>query len=418
MKWISTTVVLFVIITIFFSIEVVYALNNGVALTPQMGYSTWMDTSSSINESRIHYIANLMVKLGLKDLGYQYVNIDAGWLKGRDSQTQKLVWDPEKFPNGMKAVGDYLHSLGLKYGLYTTRGTIQCGTSEYNNVPGSYGHYKSDVDQMVSWGIDFLKVDSCYASQEHSVAFSEYGEIRDALNATGRPVLFSICGWYSWYAPVGWTLGNSWRVAFDGDNWQDILNIININANLYSYAKSGGWNDADLLIGTGVGSYGPSRQGWYQTDVQSRSQFSVFSVMSAPLVISADIGSVSSYALETWANKEVIEVNQDLGRIGFTVQGQRLAGQNLQGNKGFNVWGKALSDGSFAAVFLNNNLNEQNITCDAKCWSGMKWGNFKQLAVRDLYLHKTVDVVLPGIGNYSLSVPGGGGSRIVRFIPN
>eukprot|EP01088_Endostelium_zonatum_P017750 TRINITY_DN539_c0_g1_i1.p1 TRINITY_DN539_c0_g1~~TRINITY_DN539_c0_g1_i1.p1 ORF type:complete len:423 (-),score=65.31 TRINITY_DN539_c0_g1_i1:93-1172(-) len=353
----------------------------------------------------------------MRELGYTYVNIDAGWLKGRDPTTQKMVSDPVKFPEGMKAVGDYLHSLGLKFGLYTTRGTVQCGTSEYSNVPGSYGHYTSDVDQMVGFGMDYLKVDSCGATQDHQQAFAEYGQIRDALNATKRPVFFSLCGWYSWYAPVGYSLGNSWRIAGDGDNWGDILNIINTNVDLYSYPHSGGWNDADLLIGTGAGSYGPSRQGWYITDVQSRSQFSMYAVMSSPLLISADLGGVSSYALTTWTNREVIAVNQDLGRSGFPVQGQRLGGHSLRGNQGWNVWGKALSTGAFAVVFLNNEPHQQNVTCDSKCLSAMQWRGHKELTVRDLYLHKTVEVLPSSATSLSLLVDGGGATRIVTLTP-
>jgi len=284
-------------------------------------------------------------------------------------------------------------------------------------VPGSYGYYKSDMDQMVSWGMDYVKVDSCGGSQTHSVAFQEYGQIRDYLNATGRPVFFSLCGWESWYAPVGWSLGNSWRIDGDGDNWGDILNIFDTMSGLSMYASPGGWNDADLLIGTGVGSYGPSRGGWYITDLQSRTQFSTYAVMSAPLLISADIGNVSAYALETWTNAEVIAVNQNPGRHPqFPYQGTRLAGGNFMQGASWNVWGRALNDGSFAVVFINNGANAMNITCNAACFAQMQFQSNVKLTVRDLFLHKTVAIISPGTYT-AINVPGNGGSSIFRFYP-
>jgi len=186
---------------------------------------------------------------------------------------------------------------------------------------------------------------------------------------------------------------------------------------LTSYAAPGGWNDADLLIGTGVGSYGPSRQGWYVSDLQSRTQFSVWSVMSAPLLISADIGNVSQYAIETWTNAEVIAINQNPGRHPeFPYQGTRLAGGDLSSGSGTNVWGRALNDGSFGVVFVNAYGTTQNITCDANCFMQMKFNPRIKLTIRDLFLHATVDVISPG-SYTATNVLGNGGSRIFRFIP-
>jgi len=327
-----------------------------------------------------------------------------------------MVSDNVKFPSGMKALGDYIHSKGLKYGLYTSRGNVQCGTSQYS-APGSFGYYKQDVDLMVSWGMDYLKVDSCGGSQDHNTAFAEYGQIRDLLNATKRPVFYSLCGWSDWYSPVGWSLGNSWRMHGDGNNWHDHLDTLNVNADLAKYARPGGWNDPDLLSSDGKGSSGPDRGGWYQTDLQSRSQFSLWSVMTAPLLISADITGVSPYALETYSNAEVIAINQNRGRFpDFPYQGTRLAGGNLTDNKGTNIWGKALDDGSFAVVFLNNFPQVMNITCDQACFEQMKFKPGVQLTVRDLWQHKDIDNIAPGTYT-ATGVQGGGGCVTLKFTP-
>jgi len=390
------------------------SLNNGLGLTPQMGYCSWMDTSSDVSEQRIKSMADALIDKGLARLGYVYVNVDEGWLKGRDSNGN-MVSDSVKFPSGMKALGDYIHSKGLKYGLYTSRGNVQCGTSSYG-APGSYGYYEQDVKIMASWGMDYLKCDSCGGSQVHDVAFQEYGQIRDALNATGRPVFFSLCGWNSWYAPVGYSLGNSWRIDGDGDNWGDLTKAINTMVGLTAYAGPGGWNDPDLLIGTGVGSIGPDRGGWYQTDLQSRSQFSMWCLFSAPLMISADILSVSPYALETWGNSEAIAVNQNHGRHPeFPYQGFRIAGTDLTGTSGTNVWGRALNDSSFALVFLNNNPTPMDIICDQACFNQMKYSPSQKILVRDLWAHSDVGTVT---GTFTASkVPGAGGCAMYRFYP-
>lgn len=248
----------------------------------------------------------------------------------------------------------------------TSRGACQCSTSGYHG-PGTAGHVTQDAMYFADAGADLLKEDSCCGSQDHDAAFSDYSEMRDALNATGRPVLFSLCGWHSWYAPMGYELGNQWRISGDGRNWGALSAAVNTNAYLARYAGPGGFNDPDLLISTGEGSYGPGRVGWYQTERQSRTQFSTWAVMAAPLLMSADIQSLSAYQLDTWGNDEVIAVDQDpMGR-----QGLRVAGGNLTATAGTNVWGRPLSDGSWAVVFINNNANAQNITCDVDCFAQM-----------------------------------------------
>jgi len=358
-------------------------------------------------------IADALISTGLSKLGYNHVNVDEGWLKSRDS-TGAMVYDTQKFPSGMKALGDYIHSKGLKYGLYTCRGTCQCSTSQYQG-PGSQGYEVQDANLMVSWGMDYLKEDSCCGSQDHNTAFTQYGKMRDALNATGRPIFFSLCGWYSWYAPEGYSLGNSWRISGDGTSWSSLTNSINIMATITNYSRPGGWNDPDMLIGTGVGSLGPDRNGWYITDLQSRSQFSMWCVFPAPLLIGANLMAVSQYALTTWSNAEAIAVNQDTGRYPvFPHQALRLAGGDLSSARGTNIWGRALSDGGFALVFLNNSPTPTDITCDGTCFSQMKYSPSTRLTVHDIWTHTDIGQV-SGANLTAKAVPANGGCAFYRL---
>jgi len=254
-----------------------------------------------------------MVSSGLSKLGFQYINLDDCWAKGRYANGT-VYPDAVAFPSGMKALADYVHSKGLKFGVYTDRGTLTCG-----GRPGSLDHEKIDADTYASWGVDYVKEDSCYASGDHQTAFDEYGRMRDGLNATGRPIYFSLCGWSDWYAPVGWSLGNSWRIGPDDTNWPGILTNIDIDANLAAYSRPGGWNDPCLLLGkTFTGSLRVTEQ-------QSRTQFNMWAIIASPLLISANIREMSAFTLETYSNTEVIAVDQDpLGK-----QGKRLVGGPL-----------------------------------------------------------------------------------------
>jgi alpha-galactosidase len=296
---------------------VVTGLDNGLGLTPAMGYSTWNDCGSFRNngpagwcwnaENHVKNITQYFLSHGLADLGYTQINIDEGWLKGRNASGM-IYEDFEKFPSGMKELGTWIKAQvapksgkNMRYGLYTSRGVTQCGQSTYS-APGSHGYEKADVDWMVSHaGAQYLKVDSCGGSQDHSTAFSDYAKFRDALNATGVPVYFSLCGWHDWYAPPdqsisyagGASLGNSWRIAGDGSGWGPLSNCINTQAAVASYGGPGGWNDPDLLIGPEVYVGG-------QTDEQARAQFTLWSIFPTNLIISQNVLQWSDYALETY----------------------------------------------------------------------------------------------------------------------
>jgi len=380
-----------------------YANNNGVGLTPAMGYNTWNDFRCNINAQNIQDAADAIVKQGLNKVGYEYVNIDDCWATSRD-KNGTVIADPKSFPNGMKAVADYVHAKGLKFGIYSDRGTKTCA-----GRPGSETFEKIDAKTYADWGVDYLKEDSCNAPGDHPTAFQQYGAMRDALNATGRPIYFSLCGWNSWYAPTGWSLGNSWRIAGDCNSWSDVLNAIDTNAPLTQYARPGGWNDPDMLLGSAAGS------AVRLSPDQSRAMFSLWSIMSAPLLIGGNIRDLGTWDLETFSNVEVIAVSQDRdGRQGFRVAGGNLKqGGNLST---FNVWAKKLADNSWAVGFLNNAGAAADVTCDAACFTQMGLKPTETLKVRDLWKHMDMGTTM-GSSYSAKNLAASGGHVVLKFTP-
>jgi len=429
----------------------VLGLQNGLGLTPPMGYSSWNDCASEITEARIKNITLALISTGLAAKGYVHVNVDEGWLKSRDATTGgMIISDPVKFPSGMKALGDWIHNQSvpgkgkiMKYGLYTCRGTCQCSTALYKG-PGSHGFVEQDAKYLADAGADYLKEDSCCGDQDHATAFGDYAEMRDALNKTGRSIYFSLCGWNTWYAPQGDNLGNSWRIAGDGTNWGALSQCMNKNALLQQYARPGAWNDPDLLQGTGKGSNDkatnpsgcyipssmPQTQNWYQTIPQAKAQFTFWALMSSPLLIAADPGQVESELIEYWGNEEIIEVSQTF-RAGGPYQAGRIYGGDVDYDPksnmghGTNVWGKLLPGNAthapgFALGFLNNEVNKTNVTCDSDCFSQMF--DFSQvlpksLAVRDLWAHAALPSLSPPY-KFTSELDPNGGSAVYRFYPS
>lgn len=279
----------------------VAGLDNGLGRTPVMGYNTWNDfRCDGITAENIRKVADVMVAYGLDKVGYDHVNIDDCWAVARGADGI-IVPDPKAFPDGMKAVGDYLHVKGLKFGIYTDRGTNTCV-----GRPGSQGFEAIDAQTYASWGVDYLKEDSCNAPTDHATAVAQYGKMRDALNATGRPIYFALCGWSAWYAPVGKQLANSWRVGYDVNQWENVWgNALSVTRRLGQYAGPGGFNDIDALIGSTQGA------AVCLTETQSRTQFSLWSMLAAPLIIGSNMLHLSAHDLETYTNTEVIAVNQD-----------------------------------------------------------------------------------------------------------
>ncbi|WP_192806043.1 NPCBM/NEW2 domain-containing protein [Streptomyces sp. SS1-1] len=357
------------------------AVDDGLALTPPMGFNNWNSTHcrAEFDEAMVKGIADLLVDKGLKDAGYQYVNLDDCWaLPSRDADG-KLVPDPARFPHGIKAVADYVHAKGLKFGIYTSAGTKTCDSTGF---PGGLGHEYSDARQFADWGVDYLKYDNC--NNQGVDARQRYTTMRDALRATGRPIVYSICEWgenkpWEWAADVG----HLWRTTGDiSDNWGSMLSILKQNLPLADHAGPGHWNDPDMLE---VGNGG-------MTGTEYRSHFSLWAIMAAPLLIGADLRTASAETLEILGNREVVAVDQDpLGRQGRVVSSEG----------GRWVVAKEMRDGSRAVALFNEADSAQRVTTTAEKVGLPAAGAY---TLRDLWRHRTFNTA----GTISATVPAHG----------
>ncbi|XP_020108303.1 alpha-galactosidase 3 [Ananas comosus] len=307
-------------------------LNNGLALTPQMGWNSWNFFGCNINETVIKETADALISTGLADLGYNFLNIDDCWSAVRRNWKGQLEPDPKTFPSGIKALADYVHEKGLKLGIYSDAGVFTCQVR-----PGSLFHEDDDAKLFASWGVDYLKYDNCY---NLGIKPKErYPPMRDALNSTGRTIFYSLCEW-GVDDPALWAgkVGNSWRTTDDiNDTWVSMTTIADMNDKWASYAGPGGWNDPDMLeVGNGGMTY-----------AEYRSHFSIWALMKAPLLIGCDVRNMTAETLEILSNKEVIAVNQDpLG-----VQGRKVL---AEGNGGCGqVWSGPLSKGRMVITLWN-----------------------------------------------------------------
>jgi len=283
----------------------IFTLENGLGRTPQMGWNSWNHFQCDINEKLIKNTAESMLKLGLLEAGYEYVNMDDCWAKSRDPKTNVIIADPSDFPSGIGSLAEYIHSLGFKFGLYSDSGNLTCA-----NRPGSLGYEKIDAITYAQWGVDYLKYDNC--NNDGISPKKRYPIMRDALNATGRKIFYSMCEWgledpATWAVPVG----NSWRTTGDiSDDWYSMITRIDQNDKWAIYAGPGGWNDPDMLeVGNGGMTYN-----------EYVAHFSLWCLAKAPLLIGCDVNNMSPGTLQILTNREVIDVNQDpLG-----VQGKKL----------------------------------------------------------------------------------------------
>jgi alpha-galactosidase len=309
--------------------------DNGLARTPPMGWNSWNHFGCDVSAELIRETADAMVTSGMKDAGYRYVVIDDCWQVDR-APDGRIVADAERFPEGMKALADYVHARGLLFGIYTDAGRQTC-----QGRPGSYGHEAMDARTYAEWGVDYVKVDWCHS--EGLDARERYAVFRDALRDSGRDIVFSICEWGT-NEPWEWgpETGNLWRTTGDiSDRWDSVLSILDRSSQYWASAGPGHWNDPDMLE---VGNGG-------MTTDEYRAHFSLWAVMAAPLMAGNDLrelvdpGRQARAALEILTNPEVIAIDQDpLGVQGRLVQSFP---PELQ------VWVKPLADGSKAAVLLN-----------------------------------------------------------------
>ncbi|WP_037315764.1 NPCBM/NEW2 domain-containing protein [Amycolatopsis orientalis] len=319
------------------------ALPDGLALTPPMGFNNWNTTGCEVDENLIRDTADIFVSRGLKAAGYEYVNVDDCWAEPQRDAEGRLQAHKTRFPGGIKALADYVHSKGLKFGIYTSAGTVTCAKT----MPGGLDHEEADARTFADWGVDYLKYDNC--NNQGRPALERYTKMRDALKKTGRPIVFSICEWgenkpWEWGAGVG----HLWRTTGDiKDNWARMLQLMKQNAPLDAYAGPGRWNDPDMLE---VGNGG-------MTTAEYRTHFALWSMMAAPLLIGADLRKVPAEHFDILRNEEIIAIDQD--RKG--VQAKVLS--NVDGKW---VFAKPLANGDVAVALFNENSANATISADAR----------------------------------------------------
>ncbi len=362
-----------------------YPLDTGLARTPPMGWNSWNKFACNVNEQLIREMADGMVTSGMKDAGYVYLVIDDCWQIDRDAQGNILP-DPQRFPSGMKALADYVHSKGLKFGLYSDAGTLTC-----QKRPGSRGYEFQDARQYAAWGVDYLKYDWCSTGTQNAAA--SYSIMRDALLKAGRPIVFSICEWGT-SKPWLWArdVGNLWRTTGDiQDCWDckrdwggmGVVHILDLQDGLESYAGPGHWNDPDMLE---VGNEG-------MTITEYRAHFSLWCILAAPLMSGNDLRNMTNEVKEILTNREVIAVDQD----SLGMQGRRV---KRDGDR--EVWARQLADGGRAVVLFNRGPKSQEISVS---WSEIGYPQHVVAQVRDLWVHKDLGKLT---GKFSAAVPSHG----------
>jgi len=374
---------------------------EGLALTPPMGWNSWNDFGCDVNEDKIKEVADALVESGMKDAGYEYIIIDDCWHGERDS-LGFITANPEHFPSGIKALADYVHSKGLKFGIYSSAGYKTCA-----GRPASRGHEYQDAMKYAEWGVDYLKYDWC--GTEGLKAEGAYMTMRDALYQAGRPIVFALCEWgndnpWEWGANIGhlWRISgdiyNCFDCEFDHGGWSSwgVLQILDMRKGIRKYAGPDHWNDPDMMeVGNGMSVN------------EDRAHFSMWAMLAAPLIAGNDLRTMSQETKDILTNKEVIAVDQDsLGIQGFKYKIMDSV----------EVYVKPLADGGLALCFLNRGKGSQNVEFD---WSQNtitddvfdKKYDFgaTQYEIRDIWAHekagttkKELKVTVPGHDVYMI----------------
>lgn len=335
------------------------AQEQNLAPTPPMGWNSWNHFAEKIDARTVRAQADAMVATGMKDAGYVYINIDDTWEGQRDAKG--FIQANEKFPD-MKTLADYVHSKGLKLGIYSSPAEKTCAGYE-----GSFGHVQQDAQIYANWGIDYLKYDWCQSDGTAEDMTAEYTKMHEALKKTGRPIVLSLCeyGWHKvweWGGSVG---GNLWRTTGDITDEYDAMARIGFGqSGLEKYAGPGHWNDPDMLE---VGNGG-------MTEGEYRTHFSLWSILAAPLIAGNDLTTMDPYTIDILTNREVIAVDQDpLGKQGYP----------LTKEGPFEVWMKPMADGSVVVGLFNRSRKTDEMTV-----SFPQMGIQTNATVRDVWLRK------------------------------
>ncbi|XP_070615926.1 alpha-galactosidase A [Erythrolamprus reginae] len=337
------------VITLLAVVGLAAALDNGLARTPPMGWLHWerflcqtdceREPLNCISEQLFMQMADRMASEGWKEVGYRFLCIDDCWMAPTRDGQGRLQPDLKRFPSGIKKLADYVHSKGLKLGIYADVGNRTCA-----GFPGSYGHYEQDAETFASWGVDLLKFDGCDFGTIDKMA-DGYKKMSSALNKTGRSIVYS-CEWPLYQRPfkkVNYSeikqYCNYWRNYADiSDSWDSVKSILDWTSSnqdiLVDIAGPGGWNDPDMLV---IGNFGLS---WDQ----QITQMAFWAIMAAPLLMSNDLRQINSKSKALLQNKEVIAINQDpLGKQGY----------RITKDKTFELWERPLSGGAFAVAVIN-----------------------------------------------------------------
>jgi alpha-galactosidase len=353
-----------------------------------MGWSTWNHYHRDISDALVRAQADALVASGMRDAGYVYVNIDGGWQGSRDADG--VLRPNSNFPD-MKALGDYIHSKGLKFGIYSGPGPKSCG-----GQTTSYGFEAQDAKMFASWGVDFLKYDLCSfrdimkqesggeVEKSDALMKAAYEKMHQGLLATGRPILFSLCqyGWgevWEWGAAVG---GSMWRTSGDINDTYDRMALIGFGeAGLGKYAGPGHWNDPDFLE---VGNSGMNPD-------EQRTHFSLWAMLAAPLIAGNDLTAMTAETKSILMNREVIAVDQDpLGR----------AGDRAYAAGPLEVWARPLAGNATAVALFNRTTGVTHMTLRL---NDVDWHG--PAAARNLWTHQDVGVLS---GDYTVAVPAHG----------
>ncbi len=337
---------------------------DSLALSPPMGWNSWNYFENSVSEKIIMEIADAMASNGMKDAGYQHIIIDDFWVGGRDNRN-RLYPDPVRFPSGIKQLADYVHSKGLKLGIYSDAAEYTCG-----GVTASLGFEEIDAKTFAEWGIDYLKYDYCHAPKDVETAFLRYKKMGDALKNSERQIVYAICEWgqrqpWLWAKAAG---GHLWRTTWDSrDTWQSndadltgIMEIYEQQKGIARYAGPGGWNDPDMLM---TGLYGKGRSSSVDhrfkgcSFIEYRTHFALWGMLAAPLILNADIRQLDNETLKLITNPYIIAINQDeMGK-----QAEVIIEDN-----GIEVLLKPLSKKRWAICVFNKNDQNRNFKFDLK----------------------------------------------------
>jgi len=380
------------------------SLGIELAPVPPMGWNSWNAFKKDIEEDKIKAIADAMVSSGMRDAGYTYLVLDDAWMASERDKDGRLTADPEKFPSGMKAIADYIHSKGLKFGIYEDRGRLTC-----QQLPGSFGHEQIDMETFARWGVDYIKLDSCFAESNGRMSSEDYAIYRMYIQATGRPIVLSI----SDFGNAAWAWGGKesaqlWRTSGDIYPWMgSVYHCADTSGGdqrihpafngLWQFAGPGHWNDPDMLQVGNLKGIDEDRR-----EIADRAHFSLWCILAAPLMAGNDLRTMSDKVRDVLTAPELIAVNQDR--------------RGVQGYKVFDdgdceVYNKPLSDGTTAVLLLNKGRKRADITVHwnqiglsgkqpvRDLWARRDLGEFKDsFTARDLgqHEHRMIKVGRPG----------------------